>query len=200
MKTKTYNTYSFAELSGPAREKAIEDHRQYIGEQWDGECTIEDAKQMLVFAGFTVKDILYSGFWSQGDGACFTGSWQASKVSAAQMRDNAPVDAELHRVADGLAVLAAKFPHSSFTVRQFGRYLHEYCTEFIFSLVDENGDELPDSVVGDGEKDLTTLARDAMRWIYRGLEKEYDYQTAEAQVIESIEANGYEFTANGKLD
>ncbi len=198
MKTKSYNVYSFAELSGAARERAIEAHRQFIAEQWDGETTIEDAKQMLAFAGFDVGRVFYSGFSSQGDGACFEGSWRASDVAAPAMKDNAPLDTELHRIADGMAELAAKFPHAHFNVTHRGHYSHKYCTEFAVSVVNEDGDEMPGA--DEAEKALIELARDAMEWIYRQLEKEYDYQTAEAQVIESIEANDYEFTADGKLD
>lgn len=200
MKTKTYNVYTFAELSGPARQRAIDAHRQFIGDQWDGETTIEDAKQCFAFAGFDIKEVHYSGFSSQGDGACFTGSWRAADVNAAGMKDHAPVDSELHRIADRLAAIAALYPFASFTVKQRGHYMHEYCTDFTVSIVDENGDELPESIAGTAEADLIELARDAMRWTYRQLEKEYDYQTAEAQVVESIEANAYEFTADGRID
>jgi hypothetical protein len=37
-----------------------------------------------------------------------------------------------------------------------------------------------------------------MRWIYRQLEREYDYQNADAQVDENIRANEYEFYEDGK--
>lgn len=194
MKNKTYTVYTFAELSGPARQRAIDDHRQFIAEQWDGETTIEDAKQMLAFSGFDVGRVFYSGFSNQGDGACFEGSWRASDVAAPAMKDNAPEDKELHRIADGMAAIAALYPLASFSVTHKGRYSHEYCTDFDFNEGD--GPEL----AGDDAAKMIELARDAMRWIYRQLEKEYDYQTAEAQVIESIEANGYEFTEDGRID
>ena len=35
-------------------------------------------------------------------------------------------------------------------------------------------------------------------WIYRTLESEYDYQNADEQVDENIEANEYTFTAEGR--
>lgn len=35
-------------------------------------------------------------------------------------------------------------------------------------------------------------------WIYRQLETEYDYQNSDEQVDESIIANEYEFTEEGK--
>ena len=198
MKTKTYNVYSFAELSGPACQRAIDAHRQFIAEQWDGETVIEDAQRVLAFAGLTVDKVFYSGFSSQGDGACFEGSWHASGVRPDLMRAECPVDSVLHRIADGFAKLAALYPNASFTVKHSGHYYHQYCTEFCVSIVDANCDEIADT--GTAEADLIELARDAMEWIYRQLEKEYDYQTAEAQVVESIEANDYEFTKDGRID
>ena len=38
-----------------------------------------------------------------------------------------------------------------------------------------------------------------MQWIYTRLEAEYDYLQSDEVIIESIDANGYEFTANGKM-
>jgi hypothetical protein len=200
MKTRTYNTYSFDELSPEARERAIEDHRQFIGEHENGEYVIEDAKRVLSLAGFNIDRVYYSGFWSQGDGACFEGSWDASKVNAAAMHKECPVDTELHRIADSMAAIAKVFPFASFTVKHSGHYCHQYSTSFDVSIANEEGDEIDTPEREKAEESLIELARDAMEWIYNGLEKEYDYQTAEEQVIESIRANEYEFTEDGKID
>lgn len=43
MKTKSYNVYSFDELSPKAREHAIEKHREFLSGQWNGDATKEDA-------------------------------------------------------------------------------------------------------------------------------------------------------------
>lgn len=36
-----------------------------------------------------------------------------------------------------------------------------------------------------------------MRWIYRALEAEYEYQDSDGQVDETIKANEYEFEEDG---
>lgn len=195
MKTKTYKVYTFDELSPKARARAISNHRDFVGEQWSGETTIEDAKQCLAFAGWDVSEIHYSGFWSQGDGACFEGSWRASDVKPAAMREHAPVDTVLHGIADRLAKLAEKYPKAVANVRHSGHYSHEYCTVFSVTA-DDDGNDMPEA----DEKELIEVSRDAMRWIYRQLEKEYEWETDEAQVIDSIRANEYEFTEDGKID
>jgi hypothetical protein len=48
------------------------------------------------------------------------------------------------------------------------------------------------------EAELKEATRDAMRWVYRMLEAEYDWQTSDEQVDEMLKANGYEFTEEGK--
>lgn len=194
MKTKTYNVYSFAELSGPARQRAIENHREFLSQDWNGSDVIGDAKNVLRHAGFTVDRISYSGFWSQGDGASFTGTWAAANVNAKAMRDDCPVDEELHALVDALADIAAKYP--ALTAR-IVRTSHHYSHEYTVSVDAENdGADLPPGI----EDELTNLARDAMRWIYRELEGSYEAETEELAVIESIEANEYEFTEDGEID
>lgn len=63
------------------------------------------------------------------------------------------------------------------------RYCHAYS-------VDIEADQ-------DSEK-FAEIARDFMNWIYRQLESEYDYQNADEQVDDTIRANEYTFTAEGK--
>ena len=38
-----------------------------------------------------------------------------------------------------------------------------------------------------------------MKWIYRALEKEYEYQNADEQIGENIIANVYDFTEDGEV-
>lgn len=40
--------------------------------------------------------------------------------------------------------------------------------------------------------------RDLARWLYRQLEREYDYLTSDEAVDEAIVANEYSFTVDGK--
>ncbi len=198
MKTKSYNVYSFSELSPKARERAIEQMREHVIRVWNGDATIEDAKQAFAHAGFNIERVHYSGFSCQGDGASFTGSWRAADVNVAAMREYAPKDEELHRIAEGFAAITNDFPEASFTVKQSGHYMHEYCTDFSFVVTDNEGNDI--ALSSEAEDALIGLARDAMRWTYRQLEREYDWETADAQVVEAIEGNDYEFTEEGKID
>jgi bacillopeptidase F (M6 metalloprotease family) len=45
---------------------------------------------------------------------------------------------------------------------------------------------------------ITQALRDLAHWLYRQLQREYDYLTSNEAVDESIEANEYTFTAEGR--
>ncbi len=70
----TITVYKYDELQGRAKEKAAEKLREWATdhEWWDGvyDLAKEDGEQR----GFEIDDIRFSGFWSQGDGASWTGT------------------------------------------------------------------------------------------------------------------------------
>jgi len=73
--TETYNVYSFDELSDKAKNKAMEDYAANLGFSFYAECIIEDAKTIGELMGIDIDNVYYSGFYSQGDGAMFTGGY-----------------------------------------------------------------------------------------------------------------------------
>jgi hypothetical protein len=48
------------------------------------------------------------------------------------------------------------------------------------------------------EEEVTRLLRQFADWIYRQLEVEHDYQLSDENADETIRANDYEFTSEGK--
>jgi hypothetical protein len=203
------DVYTFDLLSDKAKEKARDWYRQASdGDAFGAECVIEDAEEMLKHAGWDISKIYYSGFSSQGDGACFEGAWSAKAVNVAAMKDNAPLDTELHRIAEELAKVAAAFPLSSGGVKQSGHYYHEHCTRFDFEPGDDEAcediiyqseeDKAHSALVSSVEDDFIEASRDAMRWIYRQLEKDWEFQNSDETVDENILVNEYTFTEAGK--
>lgn len=192
---KQTTIYKFDELTDSAKERARDWYRQgaFDYEWWD--CTYEDAKECLAIAGFTIDKIYFSGFSSQGDGACFEGTWAAHAAKPVKaMREHAPLDNELHRIAAEMRRIAKHAKGSSMSVLQSGHYYHEYCTSFSVDV----GDDYQGDDAQQVEEDIIEASRDAMRWIYSKLEKAYDYQNADEQVDEEIIANGYEFDEEGR--
>jgi len=52
-------------------------------------------------------------------------------------------------------------------------------------------------MTADAEDVVTEALRDLARWLYRQLEREYDYLSSDEMVDETIFANGYTFTEIG---
>ncbi len=73
MITKTYNVYTYNELSKEAQRKALEYNYDFNinGTEWESP-VLDDRTARLEEYGFYNPKILYTGFSSQGDGACFT--------------------------------------------------------------------------------------------------------------------------------
>lgn len=195
--TATTTLYSLDELSDAAQQTALE--RLYDinvdGTFWH-EYMIDDAKTIGALLGIDIDDVYFSGFSSQGDGACFTGSYAYRKNAARAVREYAPQDTELHAIADALQeVQRVNFYNLSASVKHSGRYCHELCTDV---TVYDDRYAYGDVRAGAAER-LTECLRDYMRWIYRRLESEYEYLTSKESIRETILANDYEFTEDGRL-
>ena len=54
------------------------------------------------------------------------------------------------------------------------------------------------AIVGRAGDDLVTALRNLANWLYRALEREYEFQTSDETVDEGMSANGYAFTAEGR--
>ena len=201
MRTIEITAYQFAELSDKAKQKALE--KMYdinVHDDWF-DSVYEDFKMICECLGITLNSrrsgkfdepcIYFSGFSSQGDGACFEGSYSYVKGASKAIRDHAPQDKKLHAIADQLQALQKRnFYSLEGWTKQFN---HNY---YSMSVGCERSD--CKELANDTEDDFKSLMEDLANWLYRQLETEYEYQTSEAAIIETIEANEYEFDENGK--
>ena len=204
MKTKTVNLFTFNELSDSAKEKARNWWRECsAGDSYWSESVIDEAKEQGKNMGLDINNIHYSGFWSQGDGACFTGSWSAANVKAGETAEgwgDSPETTRIKQIAAEFEQFAKDWPESSFTVEHRGHYSHEYCTDFNVSLGHDADNELPAGQWKGACDSIIETARDYMRWIYKQLEKEDQYQNSDECVDENILANEYTFLESGKRE
>ncbi len=139
--------------------------------------------------------IYFSGFWSQGDGACFEGDYRHAKGADRSIREHAPKDAELHRIADVLhAIQRRNFYQLRAGIAHRDRYYHEYC----MAISVERDSPTWQDVTAGAEGIVTEAFRDLARWLYRQLEREYEYQTSDECVDEAIAANDFTFTGDGR--
>ena len=168
--------------------------RTFDYEWWD--FVYDDAKQIGKIIGIDIDKIYFSGFCSQGDGACFEGSYSYAKGSVKNIKAYAPKDTELHQIALDLSKAQRKrFYELTANVKQSGHYMHEMCTDIRVY----DSDSVFCDVDADTDDSITEPLRDFMRWIYKQLESGYDYLNSDEAVTESIKINEYEFDEDGNI-
>lgn len=193
MGTLCIHTFEYDELEESAKKKAIEDLYDINTnfDWWDS--VVDDAKQIGAIMGIEIENIYFSGFSSQGDGACFEGFYRYNKGSRKELKDYAPVDEKLHRIVQNLFdVQRRNFYALQARIKHSGHYYHKYCTDI--SVERDDGIE----ITSETEKRVTEILRDFMEWIYRTLEKEHDYLHTREAIEDTIQANDYKFTEEGK--
>lgn len=203
MRTIETQVFTYDELDEAAKAKAREWWKENgLDYPWY-DCTYEDATQCAALLGIDITRIYFSGFYSQGDGACFEGSYTARENALSAILEHAPQDATLHDIAAALDKLQSEWRGAiSATVKHSGHYYHAGCTIIECELdaakwLDDEA-ATPDLTL-DAENTLETCLRAFMRWIYRQLETQYDYLMSDEAVAETLLANEYEFLASGKF-
>ncbi|MBN7787672.1 hypothetical protein JYP51_22320 [Ponticoccus gilvus] len=202
--------YRFDELSDAAKEKARAWYREGAFDDDWYDAVYEDFQRIAEILGLDLKKrpvhlfgggtrrepwIWFRGFWSQGDGACFETFYAYGKDTPRRIRGYAPQDTELHRIADALqAVQRRNFYQLRADTAHRGHYYHEYC---MVISVERDSPSWQDSTA-DAEEVVVKALRDLARWLYRQLEREYDYLSSDDVVDEAIIANGYTFTEAGQ--
>ena len=154
-----------------------------------------DFKDRMELQGITVDDMYFSGFCSQGDGACFEGCINPLRF----LRKHFPKDYPMLRKLVGYG------GRVHLTCKHSGHYSHEFCTTFSLDVeslwhfmpthtelheqVVLKYDRLLDLEVADFEEKATKVLRGYMRQLYRELEQEHDHLVSDTAVWDSITMN-----------
>lgn len=106
--TKTYNVYSFNELSQPAKDKALQNHNEHLVYPFLPADLREYIHEKLTEAGYTHEEItpFYSLSYCQGDGLMFEGEVEKNG--------------------------------NKYTITHYGHYYHERSTTIIGTDIDGN--------------------------------------------------------------
>lgn len=128
----------------------------------------------------------FTGFWSQGDGASFTGTYRYTKGGIEKLRTEFPNWTEFHAIAERLQKLQkVNFYSIECSIYQRGYYYHS-------NTMHVDGFECKNYTV-ETENEILEIFRDVADLYYRAMSKEYDYLTSDEMVSESIIANETEF-------
>lgn len=201
--------YQIDELDGAARDRARDWYRRHaIYEDWyefrfadfvsvcDILGVLLSAKSVPLIGGGSraAPKIYFSGFSSQGDGACYEGGYRFARDSVGRMRAHAPQDTDLHAIAAGLLdVQRRNFYQIRAEIRHAGRYCHEYSMQIAVRRESATGQDMSNA----DEETVIDALRGLARWLYRQLEAEYDFIAADDQIDEAIRLNRYSFTEDG---
>ena len=199
---------AFNELTQAAKDKARSRYRDGIASDDWHEFIYEDFEIIAALLGIELKTqtirlygggtrqkpcIFFSGFWSQGDGACFEAHYRYKPGAVKAIRQHAPKDSELHEIADTLQFIQrCNFFRITADATHRGHYYHEYSMSI---AVDRDG---PQMVTAEDEERIVEALRALARWLYRQLQREYEFQTSNAMIDEAILANDYTFTEEGR--
>lgn len=205
--------YKFDELSDEAKDKAREWYREASSYDDFHEYVYEDAATIGAIMGLDIRQrpvktmggttryepsILYTGFWSQGDGACFEGRWEYKPDALEKVKEYAPLDERLHAVAADFANEKVKGCWAE--AKHRGRYCHEYSMDIDGGKRPVDEDEFDEyELPVEQYEHIKEMFADFARWIYKMLEAEYDYQNSNERVDENIQCNDYEFTEDGHI-
>ena len=213
--TRGYEVFQFDELSEHAKERAREWYREGAldYEWWD--YVYDDFTTVATALGFEIEErtrgkrsercIWFSGFCSQGDGACFEGVWRAENCRLEKLAEylgdlSQHPDRKFVQIAQGLWEFAQAHPTYHATIKHTGHYHHSHSVSFNVEECRETEEGEEDIATLESEEDFSDLARDLMNWLYRSLESEHDYQLSDDVVDETIRINEYTFTEDGYRD
>ena len=199
----------YIELNDKAKRRALDWWQQ--DSDWNYEFTIDNAKENAP-KGFSIGDIYFGGFWSQGDGCAWKGICRLDDWLDART----PTDEKLQ--------------HKYFVVRELMRndWLDDriyitYKVGWRMSATDFGGVYTPneDSVIQTGvlkgasvaalleggaeallDELIEAIVADAQAYadkIYEDLEADYEHHISEENFAEIADANNWEFDEDGVL-
>jgi hypothetical protein len=223
MKEVTTKYFLFSELSDEAKKKAIKNNSEicfYYG--WDRNI-IEEEQARLEELGFSNVEILYSGFYSQGDGACFTGELDNDgliKFMCGVDEKGVKLVDKYRAVYDSICGREEHNIHVNIKITHSGHYYHEYMTSTNDYSELQTGEEMTGDLLKEwqafmtffdnrvyelGNNPLTGSSRhgwliDCNRAIYKALENENDYLGSDESIIEYFENNEVYFTSEGEIE
>ncbi len=199
-RTVDYEVFTFADImAGKNLKSKVLEYNRYINVDHDWwHWTEEDFHSILKTIGFWNIESQFSGFWSQGDGASFSGKYSYEKGCLDKIKAEYPNDKNLHDIV-WMLVRAQKSVGYKYrcTIKTSGRYCHENTME-TYADFDYQSEEFYKKLYS-VEDEFLNIFKDLARWFYKRLEDEYDYLTSDEVVLETLKENKYEFNQDGSI-
>jgi len=210
--------YKYEELSDAAKKVARQwwkDLEANNGDNSFADHIIDDAVEVAKRLGITIDKrtvklmngntrydptIYWSGFGKQGDGACFDGRYDYHSGGVELLKEYAPNDSELHRIATELNEVQQLYENEIFArTTHTSHYCHEHSMTIDVECTAEDENCEPIEVSPESEERIKKALRSFARWIYSKIEDQYEYIMSDDAVSETLISNEYEFTSDGKI-
>jgi len=216
-------TYTYEQLNDNAKEKVKQWWYEHGAEHEWWDCAYEDFKEKGYELGFVIDKINFSGFYSQGDGACWSGQVDMATWLKTHTEDSIARDAWCALIQEGFAE-----KHMGIHFR--GHYLHSdtmTCVGWDWIDTDcsdaENSShylqqpsifqgmqypalhnlirstDYPYTDPNDIEQAAFESAKDYADELYKRLREEYEYITSEENLIEMCDINDWKFNEEGEM-
>lgn len=193
---------NYNELSDEAKERAFNDfkNRELYDNHW-AHHVLEDWVERLEDVGITtsVEQMHFTGFHSQGDGACFTGSIDLKEFLEAHP-DLKKEHARLYMAVIPFDDRGAACEYFDIELTRVGgsHYNHEKSVHLgswdinILPELDTEEDEDYERLFIDAEPDIEWQCRDYMKELYKDLENAYEYEFSMDNFFEGVEYMDFE--------
>jgi hypothetical protein len=188
MRERTYTLYDLDELLTDVRQRVLDRHRHInVEDAWWYQSIVSEWKTRLESMGYEDPMILFSGFYCQGDGACFE-----ARINLERWLDHSGLTSKYERLREAYSSCDVEL-----TLRHSGRYYHKYSTrlESHYSGSDDRVARELGEVDALISEEKVRLANE----IYRELESAYEGYTDNEAVAETLNANEFEFFKNGRV-
>jgi hypothetical protein len=171
--------------------KRLRDVHRYINvgdfEWWDG--VYDWAKEDAAKFGLDIKDIYFSGFSSQGDGASFVGELGFKECDVTDLNEGAKALYDVLAGVYGLIKIVAEDSILHVCIEQRSTRYHEKTMGFDYTHygASYNSADHVNNILAVKKEEIEEALRDYARWIYRTLEKDYDYLTSDEAIDEYLD-------------
>lgn len=192
--------YKFSELDDRAKERAMDNWRDgHLDYDW-WDAVYEDADRVAQILGIEIDRkgkstpaIYFSGFYHQGQGSSFEGSYSYAKGAVKAIKEYAPQDETLHRIARDLQDVQRK----NFYGLRASITASNWETSIRVNV--ENVQHIYGDASDEAEEAITEAMNDFNHWVFERLGDEYEYLMSDEAIAESIEANEARFEEDGTL-
>ena len=193
--TKEYKVFSIEDVKNDEKlkEKVLQKYYD-INVDFEGwyDGVYENWMEDLKNYGFEDVKIYFTGFCSQGDGACFISKNIKLSLLAEKLNFSSR-EIKVIKALQEQGYIYSELTHNN-------QYYHEYSTYFvIYDGYTRATWKHILKIVSRLETATKNLIIALSKGIYRDLQKEYEYLTSEDSILETLKLNDYEFTEDGTI-